>query len=489
MATIAAALGGWSAANGESPVARLGWSQEESWDTHAWKEGDWWRPGDRSARARARARAANAHPTPDPDAGAPRVESDARANAIVPADEPTLGAMGTAPARAASAADVPPATSSSASPSPSSEWKIVAFASHNYLGITRKWYDRLTELGYTQHVVAAMDERLFDALAALGYRVEDHVVSPTERDEPGEPVPGWGRHLWKLWRYRLSYVLRQTQLGRNVFLVDVDTMWNRHIPLDVLFDGTEDDRRSDVFFSQGTVYPPDVFDEWGFVGCMGSVAFRATPAAQTLLRQAIRSCATGTNCDDQVAMNRALSRKYGVVWDRDSGVGVGVLGSGPGDIPALGANAQPGVAEEGADAGAEAGADIPGKVFEPRVTVRMWPKPFAFRSFMKDVRKEEHPATLGGADAAPDQRCLGQVAPQKPQDGSALVSTLGADFAQPFIVAPCLAKDGEEKVSAWNKFQRFCFVIETPEFRQTRLPEPKKSVEGAATGGQLPGSG
>ena len=33
--------------------------------------------------------------------------------------------------------------------------------------IGRKWYDRLTELGYTQHVVAAMDERLFDALAAL----------------------------------------------------------------------------------------------------------------------------------------------------------------------------------------------------------------------------------------------------------------------------------------------------------------------------------
>ena len=54
-------------------------------------------------------------------------------------------------------------------------------------------------------------------------------------------------------------------------------MWNRHVPLDVLFDGTEEDRRADVFFSQGTVYPPDVFDEWGFVGCMGTVAFRATP--------------------------------------------------------------------------------------------------------------------------------------------------------------------------------------------------------------------
>ena len=110
-------------------------------------------------------------------------------------------------------------------------------------------------------------------------------------------------------------------------------MWNRHVPLDVLFDGTEEDRRADVFFSQGTVYPPGVFDEWGFVGCMGTVAFRATPAAQTLLRQAIRTCATGTNCDDQVAMNRALSHKYGVKWNRDSGVGVGVLGSGPGRFP------------------------------------------------------------------------------------------------------------------------------------------------------------
>ena len=32
-------------------------------------------------------------------------------------------------------------------------------------------------------------------------------------------------------------------------------------------------------------------------------------------------------------MNRALSHKYGVKWDRDSGVGAGVLGSGPGEIP------------------------------------------------------------------------------------------------------------------------------------------------------------
>ena len=465
VSTIVVAVGGWSVATGESPVARLGWSQEEGWDTHAWKEGDWWRPGDRSARARARGE---------------RVPHRRRQRR-----HPTLrGRDGCIPRRRRVLRRRPPRCLFGNLRLEDRRFRVAQLPRHH-----RKWYDRLTELGYTQHVVAAMDERLFDALAALGYRVEDHVVSPTEHAEPGEPVRGWGRHLWKLWRYRLSYVLRQTQLGRNVFLVDVDTMWNRHVPLDVLFDGTEEDRRADVFFSQGTVYPPDVFDEWGFVGCMGTVAFRATPAAQTLLRQAIRTCATGTNCDDQVAMNRALSHKYGVKWDRDSGVGVGVLGSGPGEIPELGADARPG-AEEDAEDDAEPGADVPRKVFEPRVTVRMWPKPFAFRSFMKDVRKVEDPADarVRRADAAPNQRCLGQVAPQKPRDTSA-PAALGADYAQPFIVAPCLAKDGEEKVSAWNKFQRFCFRHRDARISSDEASGAEEDGRGAAARGQLPKSG
>jgi hypothetical protein len=35
-----------------------------------------------------------------------------------------------------------------------------------------------------------------------------------------------------------------------------------------------------------------------------------------------------------------------------------------------------------------------------------------------------------------------------------------------------LDKDGEKKLEAWNKFQRFCFVIQTPEYRRTALPSP-----------------
>ena len=448
---------------------------DESLDTHRWKEGDWWRPAARDEQA----------PTPRAD------------------DRTSTGTLGSA------AADDPVPDASGETPSPRartndrSAWKIVAFASHNYLAITERWYDRLTELGYTEHVVAAMDEALFDALAAKGYRVEDHVVSPSEKLEPGEPVPGWGRHLWKLWRYRLSYALRQTQLGVNVFLVDVDTMWTRYVPLRDLFDGAERDARADVFLSQGTVYPPDVYDEWGFVGCMGSVAFRATPAAQTLLRQAIRACAEGASCDDQVAVDRALARKYDIQWDRDAGIGVGEIAASAaagsaasddrsehvntavtlrdGDVTGHG---QGSVSEKNTEK--DGSLKNPGsKVFEPRVVVRMWPKPFVFRSTMKDVRRvdEDEAAALASAPGAPSGAgtCLGQ-ARFDPNAGKTVSGEAGGDvdassrdavdFSRPFIVAPAVAKDGEEKIEAWDKFQRFCFVIGTEAFLREALPEP-----------------
>ena len=460
-----ATLGSVVASSG-GVVPSLGWSVAESLDTHQWKEGDWWRPAARDEQA----------PTPRAD------------------DRPSAGTLGGAAADVGDvetrARDADSKGASSVGSVNDSRWKIVAFASHNYLAITERWYDRLTSLGYTEHVVAAMDEALFDALAAKGYRVEDHVVSPSEKPEPGEPVPGWGRHLWKLWRYRLSYALRQTQLGVNVFLVDVDTMWNRHVPLRDLFDGSERDTKSDVFLSQGTVYPPDVFDKWGFVGCMGSVAFRATPAAQTLLRQAIRACAEGASCDDQVAVDRALARKYDIQWDRDAGTGVGEMGASAASAAARRAASDDGgehvnaaVALRDGDVTGHGRGSVsfetnasdgsfrsPGsKVFEPRVVVRVWPKPFVFRSTMKDVRRveEDEAAALASAPGAPSGAgtCLGQ-ARFDPSSRDAV------DFSRPFIVAPAVAKDGEEKIEAWDKFQRFCFVIGTEAFLREALPEP-----------------
>ena len=163
---------------------RLGWSVHESLDTHQWKDGDWWRPAHavatqvNAAELNAAEVAGETTRTTESDAnGAVRgTDEDARKQQqeMVP---PTEGSTGGGP----------PVNEEIASPqkAATSSWKIVAFSSHNYLAITTLWYDRLTDLGYSEHVIAAMDDLLFTALAAKGYRVEDHVVSPSEKMEPG----------------------------------------------------------------------------------------------------------------------------------------------------------------------------------------------------------------------------------------------------------------------------------------------------------------
>ena len=55
------------------------------------------------------------------------------------------------------------------------------------------------------------------------------------------------------------------------------------------------------------------------------------------------------------------------------------------------------------------------------------------------------------------------------------------DFSRPFIVAPAVAKDGEEKIEAWDKFQRFCFVIGTEAFLREALPAAAAGAHHAAS--------
>ena len=406
-------------------IAKLG----DTW--HEWKAGDWWRPGDRSTSS-----------YPDKRMN-PREEGEEN-------DEKRTARVGQLNNNGNNGMN-----------KSSGKWKIVAFASHNYMSVTLAWYARLTDLGYTEHVVAAMDEGIFNALTAAGVRVEDHVRSPSEPREPGEPVPGWGRHLWKLWRYRLAYVMRQTQMGTNVFLVDVDTIWQRYVALETLFDQSED-ADVDVFFSQGTWYPRDVYDSWGFVGCMGTVAFRATQRTGELLHAALKHCAPH-QCDDQVAMNHALLHEFHVRWDRDTGVGTG--NHWVKTVAARGANVEVGVG-----AGAGAGAGDTGQ----QLKVRMWPKPFVFRSGMKDVKKLGGPGVTGedlGLLGGPGGTCLGQITPSVSRgDDGGLAEDRERNFLEPFIVAPKINKDGDSKMVVWEKFNRFCFVIDNEKFHTTRLP-------------------
>ena len=290
-----------------------------------------------------------------------------------------------------------------------SSWTVVAFASVNYLDIAKVWYARLAELGYTEHKLLAMDYESYMALAAAGMRVESHVPPLTEPVEPHEPVPRWGRGLWKLWRYRMLYLLGRLKGGENIFLVDVDTMWSRYVPLTALFDGDERSRNTDVFASQGTVFPSDVHERWGFVACMGTIAFRATKNSQELLRQMLHSCKSHS-CDDQFSLNHAQMDTFAVVWDRDTGFGKGKNG----------------------------------------IKVRMWPKSFVHRD-----REEKLVVNSSGLGEGSRGSCLGQLN----EAVDAAVTGAEVNYTVPFIAAPVIDKAGKSKMDVFNRFQSFCYSI------------------------------
>jgi|AntAceMinimDraft_1070359.scaffolds.fasta_scaffold119057_1 hypothetical protein len=76
---------------------------------------------------------------------------------------------------------------------------------------------------------------------------------------------------------------------------------------------------------------------------------------------------------------------YKVVWDHDTGIGVGHRGVVSGDrIDASGDQLE----ASGDRIELSSDADVRDL---GQVTVRMWPKPFVFRSFMQDVKKVGEP--------------------------------------------------------------------------------------------------
>jgi hypothetical protein len=217
-------------------------------------------------------------------------------------------------------------------------------------------------------------------------------------------------------------------------------MWQRYVPLHKLFGDGE--TRVDVFFSQGTWFPQEVYDEWGFVACMGTAAFRATQRTRELLTAAMKLCVR-SECDDQLAMNHALLDVFHVKWNRATGVGRGLPGVG------VGAGAWPTAAQ---------------------LTVRVWPKPFVFRSAMEDVKNMSDAGSTGEIlrlRGGPDGTCLGQIINS---GGGSIAKTLEQEFSTPFIVSPRIDKKGGLKMAAWEMFNKFCFVIGNKKFLQTRLP-------------------
>jgi hypothetical protein len=169
---------------------------------------------------------------------------------------------------------------------------VVAFADAGYLPLLQIWLQRLNQLRIGRVRIYCLDATTLDWC-------ESQQVAAAR-------IP-WAGDLRDLWVQRIRIFSGLLAAGEAFIHSDIDAIWLQN-PLKV---GSACDRTEDLLFSQGTVWPPDVHDRWGFVLCCGWFRAKPTLGAQAFF-QALEVDVQATG-DDQVSVNRLLA-VLGAQW-------------------------------------------------------------------------------------------------------------------------------------------------------------------------------
>jgi hypothetical protein len=164
---------------------------------------------------------------------------------------------------------------------------IIAFADSRYIDVLLNWLTALTVSGIENYLIVALDYELH---AFLLERKIPVVLSAVRGD------------LSALWVRRIDVFAALCDAGIDFVHSDVDAVWMRD-PRDSFLA----DPNSDLIVSQGTIWPPDVHQQFGFVLCCGFFQLRSTPSTQRLLSE-LRESVLVTG-DDQVSLNRLIAAR------------------------------------------------------------------------------------------------------------------------------------------------------------------------------------
>lgn len=172
---------------------------------------------------------------------------------------------------------------------------VIAFADSRYTDVLMNWLVALALQKVDNYLVIALDGKLQALLAAHGIPC---VLCEFSGD------------LGDLWVMRVHVFAALCAAGIDFIHSDVDAVWLRD-PREAYF-GTDN---ADLTASQGTVWPHDVHQQFGFVLCCGLFSLRSSNASRTLLEDlALHVAATR---DDQISLNRLLAERK-VVWRAQS---------------------------------------------------------------------------------------------------------------------------------------------------------------------------
>ena len=173
-----------------------------------------------------------------------------------------------------------------------SEPLIVTFADSRYLPLLAIWLDRLQRLKLRRIRIYGLDP------ATLAW-CRERGVDAAELQ--------WQGDLRELWVRRIGVFRALLDSGEEFIHSDADAIWLRN-PLE---EGSAHGLQEDLIFSQGTVWPPDVHERWGFVLCCGWFWARPTSLARSFFEALEKD--VRTTGDDQISVNRVLSAA-GMRW-------------------------------------------------------------------------------------------------------------------------------------------------------------------------------
>jgi hypothetical protein len=168
---------------------------------------------------------------------------------------------------------------------------VLVFSDLTYLSVLENWLAHAKSLAIDRIVIVALGQETREALTGQGVPV---VVLPSVAS------------LRDLWILRAELFAALAEHGVDFIHSDADAIWLKS-PVHEIFD-----LPADLVFSQGTIWPHDIVDSWGFVVCCGLFGVRGNTATANFFSAVVDRI--GREGDDQVAVNRELGARS-IRWD------------------------------------------------------------------------------------------------------------------------------------------------------------------------------
>lgn len=176
--------------------------------------------------------------------------------------------------------------------SPTQKWIILGMANIDFFKVATMWYLRLSDIGYTEHVIVALDLKMYRLCLKRNFRV---VLGSRRLKNKNS--------LLEIARIKNDIILQLLKENMNVFYANINTVFVEYRHLE-----SELPDSFNAYHAYGMTNPLDAFHNWGFVLSSTIAAYRSSYQTIEYFKELIGACPNG--CDDQSFLNLAYTRDF-----------------------------------------------------------------------------------------------------------------------------------------------------------------------------------